>query len=109
MKLPKETTRYCPTCKKHTAQQVSIAKQKSRSSAHPLSRWSTSRVKARGYRSGFGNLGRFSKPAVKSWKRKTKVTKRMNILYKCKTCGKAKGLHRSIRSSRIEIGEKVAK
>ena len=109
MKLPKETTRYCPHCRKHTVQTLSIAKQKARSSAHPLSRWGTSRTKARGYRSGYGNLGRFSKPAVKSRKMKTKVTKKMAILYKCKECGKQKETRSAIRSGRIEIGEKVSK
>jgi large subunit ribosomal protein L44e len=109
MKLPKETKRYCPYCRKHTVQTLSIAKQKSRSSAHPLSRWGTSRTKARSYRSGYGNLGRFSKPAIKSRKMKTKVTKKMAILYKCKICNKMKQIRKAIRSSRIEIGEKVSK
>ena len=109
MKLPKETKRYCPYCKKHTLQGIDIAKQKSRSSSHPLSRGSASRARARGQSRGFGNLGRYSKPAVKSWKRKTKVTKRMTIVYKCKECGKIKGIKKAIRSGRIEIGEKVAK
>lgn len=58
---------------------------------------------------GYGNLGRFSKPAVKSWKRKTKVTKRITIMYKCKGCGKMKGMRKAIRSSRIEVGEKISK
>jgi ribosomal protein L44E len=40
MKFPKETKRYCPTCKKHTSQQVMNQKQKGRSAAHPLSRGS---------------------------------------------------------------------
>ena len=109
MKLPKETKRYCPYCKKHTSQTLATQKQKSRSSAHPLSRWSNTRVKSRSYRSGYGNLGRFSKPAVKSWKRKTKITKRITLLYKCKECGKMKGLKKSIRSGRIEIGDKISR
>lgn len=109
MKLPKETRRYCPYCKKHTAQSIGTAKQKSRSAAHPMSRWSTSRAKKRGYRMGYGNLGRFSKPAVKSWKRKTKLTKRIVILYTCKECKKSKGISKAIRSSKIEIGEKIAR
>ena len=109
MKLPKETRRYCLYCKKHTIHSVATAKQKSRSSSHPLSRWSTSRAKIRGLRSGFGNMGRFSKPAVKEWNRKTKITKRISILYKCKECGKSKGIKKAIRASRIEIGEKVSK
>ncbi len=109
MKLPKETNRYCPYCRKHTAQLILTAKQKSRSSAHPLSRWGTSRTKARSYRSGYGNLGRFSKPAVKSRKMKVKTTKKIGILFKCKVCNKMKQIKKAIRSSRIEIGEKVSK
>lgn len=109
MKLPKQTKRYCPHCKKHTAQSISTAKQKSRSATHPLSRGSTSRLKARGLRSGFGNKGKYSKPAVKSWKRKTKVTKRITVMYTCTICKKTKGIKKAIRSGRIEIGEKVSK
>ncbi len=109
MKLPKETRRYCPYCKKHTVQKIDTAKQKARSSARPLSRGGQSRTKARGERGGYGNQGRYSKPAVKSRKMKTKVTRRIGIVYKCKECGKAKGIKKAIRSGRIEIGEKVAK
>lgn len=109
MKLPKQTKRYCPSCKKHTTHAVDTAKQRSRSSAHPQSRWSMLRTKLRGTRAGLGGLGRFSKPAVKSWKRKTKVTRRVGILYRCQVCKKAHGIKKAIRSSRIEIGDKVAK
>ncbi len=109
MKLPEKTNRYCPYCRKQTSQKVSVAKQKSRSSAHPLSRGSTSRVKARGLRTGTGNQGRYSKPAIKSWKRKTKQTKRLSIMYTCETCKKSKGMKGSIRVSRIQIGEKISK
>ena len=108
MKLPKETQRYCPHCKKHTKQIVSIAKQKSRSSAHPLSRGSPSRIKARSLQ-GIGNWGKRSKKGAKDWKRKTKMTKRLTVLYKCSVCGKFKGTRTAIRVSRIVIGEKVAK
>ena len=101
---------YCVKCKKHTVHKVDTAKQKSRSSARPMSWGSSSRAKARGVRSGTGNKGRWgSKPAIKSWKRKTKVTRRMTILYKCGECGKSRGSKKAIRSGRIEIGEKVAK
>lgn len=109
MKFPKETNRYCAHCKAHTKHKISTAKQKGRSTAHPLSRWSTVRTKSRSYNSGFGNRGRFSKPPVKSWNRKTKVTKRISLLYICSKCGKAKGIKHAIRSGRIEIGEKVSK
>ena len=108
MKFPKEVKRYCPTCRKHTTQLVTTAKQKSRSSAHPLSRGSPARVKLRGLE-GLGNWGKRSKKGAKDWKRKTKVTKRITVMYKCKVCGKMKGISSAIRSSRIEIGDKVSK
>ena len=109
MKLPKETNRYCPYCKKHTKQKIDTAKQKSRSASHPLSRGSSARLKLRGLKSGTGNKGKYSKPAVKSWKRKTKVTRRVGILYKCSECGKKHQIKKAIRTGRVEIGEKVAK
>ena len=109
MKLPKQTRRYCPYCKKHTVQKVDIAKQKSRSATHPMSRGSYSREKARGLQGGFGNLGKRSKKGARDWKRKTKVTKRLSVTYKCSVCGKMKGIKKSMRVGRIEIGDKVAK
>ena len=109
MKIPKETKRYCPTCKKHTSHLVSIAKQKSRSATHPLSRGSNSRLESRGLTSGFGNKGRYSRRPPKEQKMKSKVTKRFTIMYKCAVCGKAKGIKKGIRAGRIEVGEKVAK
>ena len=109
MKLPQETKRYCPTCKKHTTQKIDVAKQKSRGASHPLSRGSRSREKARGLLSGIGNLGKRSKKGIRDWKRKTKVTRRLVVTYKCKECGKMKGIKKAIRTSRITIGEKVAK
>ena len=110
MKLPKTTKRYCQKCKKHTEHKVGTAKQKARSATRPLSRGSTIRAKARGLRSGTGNKGKWgSKPAVKSWKRKTKVTKRITITYTCNTCKKTKGVKKAIRAGRIEIGQTVTK
>jgi len=109
MKLPKETNRYCPHCRKHTEQVITTAKQKARSASHPMSRGSSAREKARGLRSGTGNLGRRSRKGPKDWKRKTKTTKRITIIYTCKTCKKTKQIKKAIRSGRIEIGEKISK
>ena len=109
MKLPIKINRYCPKCNKKTEQKISVAKQKSRSSAHPMSRGSASREKSRGLRGGTGNLGRRSRKAPKAWKRKAKSTKRLTILYTCQVCKKAKGIKKAIRTSRIVIGDKVAK
>ena len=110
MKLPKETNRYCPTCKKHTSHKVGTAKQKSRSATHPMSRGSATRYNLRGQGIGSGNKGRYgSKPAIKSWKRKTKVTKRFTVTYTCQECKKTHQIKKSIRSGKIEIGERVIK
>ena len=109
MKLPEKTNRFCPHCNKSTLQKVAVAKQKSRSSAHPMSRGSQTRAQARGQNVGTGNMGRYSKPAIKSWKRKTKQTKRLGVVYTCTVCGKSKGIKKAIRTSRIQIGEKIAK
>lgn len=109
MKVPEKTNRYCPYCRKHTMQAVAVAKQKSRSSAHPMSRGSTTRVRARGFKMGFGNQGRYSRPPPKSQKRKSKATKRLTIMYTCNTCKKSKGIKQAIRTSRLEVGEKIAK
>jgi len=109
MKIPQKTRRYCPYCKKHTKQEVSVAKQRGRSTTHPLSRGSTARLKLRGQNVGFGNKGRYSKPPIKSWKRKSKSTKRLTVLYTCSVCKKSKSIKKSIRTSRLEIGDKIAK
>lgn len=37
-----------------------------------------------------GNKGRYSKPAVTKFKRKTKTNKKPNIMYTCAECGKSK-------------------
>ncbi len=109
MKLPKETRRYCPYCRKHTLQTLATQKQKSRSSVHPLSRGGKSRLRARGFRMGYGNQGKYSRKGVKEYKMKAKITKRISILYKCNECNKIKGIRKAIRSSRIEIGDKITK
>lgn len=109
MKLPEKTNRFCPYCKKQTAQKVSVAKQRSRSATHPLSRGSDFRVRARGFKRGFGNQGRYSRPPPKNQKRKSKQTKRLSVMYTCEVCKKSKGTKKALRVSRIQIGEKIAK
>lgn len=106
MKFPKKTKRYCPHCNKRTEQKISQVKQGGRSAAHPQSRWSTARVRLRGLRRGYGNLGRFSKPAIKSWKRKTKATKKANIMFTCSVCKKSTVTKKGIRTSKLQIEDK---
>ena len=101
MKIPKLIKRYCPYCKKHTEQKVSLV-----SSGHKkgtLKRGSKERARKRGKNRGFGNLGRYSKPAVTKFKRKTKATKKTNIMYTCAVCKKSKYQNKGLRTSKIQL------
>jgi len=89
MKFPKKTKRYCPYCRKHTEQKTEIASSGGKRGA--LTRGSMLRAKLRGQGIGSGSHGRWgSKPAVTKWKRKTKSTKKTNLVYLCSVCKKSK-------------------
>ena len=66
MKHPKVKKAYCKTCKKHTEHKVAQVKAKGRSATHPLSWGSAKRRKAK---TGAGNHGKYSKPAIAKFKR----------------------------------------
>ena len=101
MKIPKQTKRYCPHCKKHTEQKVAQNKKKTASS---LTYGSKVRAKLRGKARGTGNLGRYSKPAVTKFKMTgKKVTKKPDIRYECKECKKVTMQSSGIRSKRVEF------
>ncbi|MFH0870533.1 MAG: 50S ribosomal protein L44e [archaeon] len=102
MKVKKTVKRYCPFCKKHTEQKVSLAKKKGRNATHPLSRGSVSRLKRRGLRRGFGNLGRFSKPPKPKMTGK-KLSKKTDFRYTCKDCNKTLSQRSGFRSKKIEL------
>jgi large subunit ribosomal protein L44e len=101
MKIPKKVKRFCPYCKKHTEQKVSLVSTgKKRGSL----KWgSLTRTRKRGKARGMGNWGRYSKAAVSKWKRKTKTTKRLVLLYTCEKCKKSKPIKKSIRTSKIKL------
>jgi len=107
MKLPKTTKRYCPYCKKHTQHKISQVSTGHKRGA--MKRGSKERVKKRGRGRGFGNLGKWSKPAVTKWKRKTKATKKTNTLYTCQNCKKSHGQKKGKRTSRVQIEAKKTK
>ena len=87
MKLPKNTKRYCPYCKKVTDQKIKLVSTGAKRGT--LTRGS--RARSRGLGRGIGNKGKWgSKPAVSKFKRKSKTTKKTNIMYTCSTCGKSK-------------------
>lgn len=101
MKLPKTTKRFCPYCKKQTEQKIKLVGGGSKKNS--LSRGSKVRAKLRGKNRGIGNLGRYSKPAVSKFKKKTKTTKKAKILYICSECSKGKDKKKGIRTSKALI------
>ncbi|MBW6442731.1 50S ribosomal protein L44e [Patescibacteria group bacterium] len=89
MKIPKTTKRFCPYCKKKTEQKIKLVGTGFQRGT--LTRGSIARAKSRGLGTGFGNKGKWgSKPPVSKFKRKSKTTKKTNILYTCQECGKSK-------------------
>jgi len=101
MKLPKNKRTYCPTCKKHTNHKVFQVKKGKPSS---LSYGSKNRARARGQARGFGNLGRYSKPAVSKFKMTgKKATKKTDLKFQCLICKKFHLQKKGFRAKRIEI------
>lgn len=101
MKIPKTVNRYCPYCKRHTQHAVSQAKKKGRSS---LTRGSKQRARKRGRARGYGNLGRYSKPAISGWKMTGKKgSKKTDLRYTCKECKKTHMQKKGIRAKKVEF------
>lgn len=91
MKLPKEIKRYCPKCRCHTTHKTKEVKGRGRNAAHPLSKFSMTRLAFRNIGSDFGtgNKGRYSRGAMNSWKRyNKKMTKKVDLRYVCNECNK---------------------
>ena len=107
MKLPKKTSRYCPTCNKNTEQKLALVSTGGKRGS--LKRGGKVRVKMRGKWRGMGNLGKYSKPAINSRKRKTKSTKRLVVIYTCQTCKKSHQAKCGRRVSKIQFEEPQTK
>ena len=102
--MPKNVKRLCKKCKKHTEHTVKNQTSKGLSSKHTQSRGSKTRVRKRGLRRGAGNLGRFSKGALGSWKRYgKKTTKKSDLRYTCKECKKTSVQKQGFRAKKIEF------
>ena len=99
MKRPKTTNRYCPTCKKKTAQKV---KEPSNGKPSSMKRGSKVRMKLRGLWRGIGNKGKYSRMKNQA-KKKRKTTKKTNLLYTCTVCKKSKYQKKGKRTSKIVI------
>jgi len=107
MKLPKKTKRFCPFCNKQTEHKIGLVSTGGKRGS--LKRGGKVRVRLRGKWRGMGSMGRYSKPAVNSWKRKTKSTKRLVVIYTCQTCKKSHQAKYGKRVSKIQIEEPQAK
>jgi len=88
MKIPKTTKRFCPYCKKQTEQKIKLVSTGGKRGS--LKRGSLARAKLRGGNRGMGSHGKYSKPAVSKFKRKSKTTKKTNMMYTCQVCKKSK-------------------
>lgn len=100
MKVPKKVTRFCPFCKERTEQKIDLVSTGHKRGA--LKRGSLERAKKRGIM-GMGNHGKRSRKAIKSWKRKTKVTTRKVMIFKCAQCKKSKHAKKSRRVTKLLI------
>ncbi len=99
MKIQKTTKRYCPYCKKRTEQKIKMVSTGGKRGA--LKRGSLARAKLRGLNRGTGNKGRYSKKAISQNKRKTKTTKKTNLMYTCQTCKKSKYQKKGTRTGKL--------
>ncbi|MFC1710583.1 hypothetical protein ACFLZJ_00265 [Nanoarchaeota archaeon] len=101
MKIPKTTNRFCPYCKKKTNQKIKAVG--TGFSRGVMTRGGgRTRARLRGLGRGIGNKGKWgSKPAQAKHKRKTKTTKKTNIMYTCKECGKSKYQKKGKRASKV--------
>lgn len=101
MKIPKKRMRYCPKCKKHTEQVVSVAKKRERGT---LRKGSIARRRRRGHDRGFGNQGKTSRGAISSWKMYNKKSaKKQDLRFKCGVCGKSTIPYEGLRAKKTEI------
>ena len=107
MKAPKEMKRYCPKCKTHSLHKVKQEKSRGRNKAHPLSKYSMTRLASRriGQEYGTGNAGRYSRGAMNSWKQyNKKLSKRIDLRFTCPQCNKVSvPADRGKRSKRIMV------
>jgi len=90
MKVPKTQRIYCPFCKKHTEHTVERDKKKPRRKMAEGQRRFTRKLK------GYGSFPR-SKPDYE------KPTKKLDLRYKCKECGKKHTKGKGFRSKKFEL------
>lgn len=104
MKIPKVRKRLCPYCKKHTEHKTVNQKFKGLNKTHTQTKGSQTRTKKRGRRTGVGNKGRLSRPAIAKWKKTgAKTSKKSDFRYTCQECKKTHIQNKGKRAKRIEL------
>ncbi len=91
MKFPKTVRRYCPFCKKHTEHSVSRVKGRKRRKTTKDER------SAERKRKGYGSF------PFKNPKGREKPTRRLDLRYKCKECGKKHPIGKGFRVKKFEL------
>jgi len=76
MKFPKTIRTYCPYCKKHTEHEVSVVKKRKR------------RTLAQGQRRFMRKMKGYGSFPKENPKGREKPTKKVDLRFKCKVCGK---------------------
>lgn len=89
--MPKVQRRYCPYCNKHTEHVVEVAKRRQRRKLAKSQRRFLRKLK------GYGS---FPKENPKG---REKPTKKYDLRYKCKECGKMHPVGKGIRVKKIEF------
>ena len=101
MKMPKTAMRHCPKCKTHTEHKIEQCKRRNASS---LKYGSKRRARKRGQARGFGNHGRYSKPAISKFKATgKKASKKTDLRYTCSKCKKTQVQRKGFRVKRLEF------
>ncbi len=91
MKIPKEVRIHCPYCKKHTVHTVETAKKRPR------------RTLAQGQRRFLRKMKGYGSFPKENPKGREKPTKKVDLRYKCKECGKMHTKGKGFRIKRLEI------
>ncbi len=96
MNIPKTQKRYCPYCKKHTEHTIrKVSAKKVRGLLSHGQRIFKRKMK------GFGSYPRTNP------KGRSKPTKKLDLRYKCKECGKEHSIGKGFRAKKFEIKRKV--
>ncbi|MDD5331343.1 MAG: 50S ribosomal protein L44e [Candidatus Nanoarchaeia archaeon] len=98
MKTPKTIRKYCKHCNKPTEQAISAAKKRDRGT---LKRGSIARGKGRGRGTGLGNKGRWGSKPTKPKMLGKKTSKKRDLRYKCKECGKTSIQRSGVRTKKL--------